>query len=101
MIFMVTQWIPYHKTNEWFEIFKKVKGSLPSYIKKWQMFSTPDKELGFKGYNIIMVEKGNADDALIEISRLIAPFWKIEGFAMKIEVVTGLKDSLKIAGKSL
>jgi len=101
MIFMVSQWTPYNKTDEWFEIFKKVVGKLPSYIKRWDTFATPDGDHGIKGYNVIMVEKGNADEALIEISKLIAPFWKIEGFSMKIEPVMGMKDAVKILGKSL
>ncbi|MBY8988108.1 MAG: hypothetical protein KGD61_06605 [Candidatus Lokiarchaeota archaeon] len=98
---MVTEWIPYHKTDEWLEVFKKVTSSLPSYIKKWQIFSTSDKKLGVKGYNLITVEKGNAEDAIIEINKLIAPFWKIEGFAMDFEIVMTLKDSMKVIGKSL
>lgn len=101
MIFIVTQWTPYNKTNEWFEIFNKVRGSFPNYIKKWQMFATPDENRGIKGYNLIMVEKGNADEALVEISKAIAPFWKIEGFAMKIEPVMSMKDAVKVLGKSL
>ena len=48
-----------------------------------------------------MVEKGNADEALLEISKIIAPFWKIEGFAMKIEPVMGMKDAIKVLGKSM
>jgi hypothetical protein len=65
------------------------------------MFATPDGDCGIKGYNLIMVEKGNADEALVEISKLIAPFWKIEGFAMKTQTVMGMKDAMKILGKSM
>ena len=101
MIFLVTQWTPYNKTEEWFKIFQEVRGKLPSYIKKWQTIALPDEDRGIKGYNLIMVEKGNADEALIEISKIIAPFWKIEGFGMKIEPVMALRDSVKVLGKSL
>ena len=88
MIFVVTQWTPYNKVDEWFKIFQEVKGKFPSYIKKWQTFALP-------------VEKGNADEALIEITKLIAPFWKIEGFGMKVETVMSMRDSIKVLGKSL
>jgi hypothetical protein len=101
MIFIVTQWTPYNKTNEWLDIFRKVQGKLPSFIKKWQTFATPDEDRGIKGYNLIIVEKGNADEAMIEISKLIAPFWKIDGFAMKTEAVFGMTDAMKVIGKSL
>ncbi|MFX1480055.1 MAG: hypothetical protein ACFFCI_18195 [Promethearchaeota archaeon] len=101
MIFMVTQWTPYHKTNEWLETFKQVQGKIPSFIKKWQTFATTDEDRGIKGYNLIMVEKGNADEAMIEISKLLAPFWKIEGFAMKTEPILSMRDALKIIGASL
>ena len=101
MIFVVTQWTPYNKTEEWFKIFQEVKGKFPSYIKKWQTFALPDEDRGIKGYNFIIVEKGNADEALIAIGKLIAPFWKIEGFAMKIETVYSMRDAVKVLGKSL
>jgi len=101
MIFIVTQWTPYNKVDEWFKIFQEVKGKFPSYIKKWQTFALPDEDRGIKGYNIIMVEKGNADEALIAIMKVIAPFWKIEGFGMKVETVMSMKDSVKVLGKSL
>ena len=101
MIFIVTQWTPYSKTNEWFNTFKEVQGKIPPIIKKWQTFAVVDEDRGIKGYNLIMVEKGNADEAMIEISKLIAPFWKIEGFAMKIEPAFAMRDALKVIGKSL
>ena len=98
---MVTQWTPYDKTDEWFKVFQQVAGKFPSYIKRWHTFATPDTKRGIKGYNLIMVEKGNADEALVEISKLLAPFWKIEGFAMKIEPLLGMRDAVKVIGKSL
>lgn len=101
MIFLVTQWTPYNKTEEWFKIFQEVKGKFPSYIKKWQTFALPDENRGIKGYNLIMIEKGNADEALIAISKVIAPFWKIEGFAMKLETVMSMRDAIKVLGKTL
>ena len=101
MIYMYTQWTPYNKTDEWIEAFRKVQGKLPAFIKKWQTFSTSDEERGLKGYNIIMTDKENVDEAMIEISKLTAPFWKIEGFAMKLEPLLTMKDSLKVIGKSL
>ena len=101
MIFMVTQWIPYNKTNEWFDVFKGVQGKFPSSVKKWQTFAVTDEDRGIKGYNLIMTEKGNVDEALIEISKIMAPFWKIEGYAMKIEPIFAMRDALKVIGKSL
>ena len=98
---MVTQWIPYNKTDEWFKAFQGVRGTLPSVIKKWQTFTVVDENRGIKGYNLIFVEKGNADEAMIEISKLTAPFWKIEGFAMKVEPVFGMRDAIKVLGKTL
>ncbi|UCC21215.1 MAG: hypothetical protein JSV62_08045 [Promethearchaeota archaeon] len=98
---MVTQWTPYNKTDEWFKVFQEVRGKFPSYIKKWQTFAVVDEERGIKGYNIIMVEKGKGDDAMIDIANILVPFWKIEGFSMKIEVLTGMRDAIKSLGKAL
>ena len=86
------------------EVFGKqqdVLGKFPSYIKKWQTFALPDEDRGFKGLNIVMVEKGNADEGLIAISKVIAPFWKIEGFAMKVDTLLSMRDAIKVLGKSL
>ena len=101
MIFMVTQWIPYNKTDEWLNTFKEAQGKLPPLIKKWQTFAVVDEDRGIKGYNLIMTEKGSVDEAMLEISKVIAPFWKIEGWAMKIEPLFAIKDALKVIGKSL
>jgi hypothetical protein len=100
MIFMGTQWLPYNKTEEWAEIFLKVNQKpLPSCIKKWQTFSSADGENGIKGINIIYTEKGQGDEALVEISRLILPFWAIEGYRWKLEPLYGVSDSLKVLAK--
>lgn len=48
-----------------------------------------------------MIEKGNADEALVEISKSFAPFWKIEGFSMKIEPLFTMRDAVKVIGKSI
>ncbi|MFX0000126.1 MAG: hypothetical protein ACFE9Q_00860 [Candidatus Hodarchaeota archaeon] len=98
---MVIQWTPYNKTNQWFEIFQKVRGKFPSFIKKWQTFTTVDEDRGIKGYSLVMVEKGKGDDAMTAIADLLVPFWKIEGFSMKIEPLYGMRDAIKALGKSL
>ena len=72
MIFMGTQWIPHNKTEKFSKIFLKMnQNPLPSCIKKWQTFSSADGENGIKGINIIYTEKGQGDEALVEISRLM------------------------------
>jgi len=100
MIFMGTQWIPHSSTEEWAEIFLEVnKNPLPSCIKKWQTFSSADGENGIKGVNIIFTQKGQGDEALVEISRLVLPFFKIEGYRWKLEPLFGVSDSLKVLEK--
>ena len=101
MIVLATQWTPYNKTNEWFNVFKDLRGKMPSSITKWQSFATPDEQRGIKGYNLIMTKKEEAEEALMEVSKLLAPFWKIEGFAMKLEILFSMKDAVKVIGKSL
>ena len=101
MIFMGTQWIPHNKTEEWSKIFLKVNQKpLPSCIKKWQTFSSADGESGIKGYNLIFTEKGKGDEAIVEIIKLILPFWEIEGYRWKLEPLIGVSDSIKVLGKS-
>ena len=100
MIFMGTQWLPYNKTEQWAKTFLEVaQNPLPSCIKKWLTFSSADGENGIKGINIIYTEKDKADEALVEISKLILPFWEIEGYRWKLEPLYGVSDSLKVLGK--
>ena len=100
MIFMGTQTIPYSKTEEWSKFFLKATAApLPSCIKKWQTFACNDGEHGIKGYNLIFTEKG-VDEAGAEISKVILPFWEIEGYGWKLEPLMGIADSFKVLGKA-
>lgn len=95
MIFMLTAWYPYPKTKEVME--KTISApQLPDYIKKWQIFGTPDGNNGTKVYNLIMVEKNKADEALIYITKLQNEFTDIDGYVWKIEPCLGVQDGLKV-----
>ncbi len=95
MIFMLTAWYPYPKTKEVIE--KTISApQLPDYIKKWQIFGTPDGNNGTKVYNLIMVEKNKADEALIYITKLQNEFTDIDGYVWKIEPCMGVQDALKV-----
>jgi hypothetical protein len=97
---MGTQWIPHDKTEEWAKIFLKVnQNPFPSCITKWQTFTSADGENGIKGINIIYTERGKADEALVEISKVILPFWEIKGYRWKLEPMFGISDTLKVIGK--
>ena len=101
MIFMGTQWIPYDKTEEWSKIFLEVsKKPLPSCIKKWQTFSSSDGTDGIKGYNLIFTDRQKGDEALVEITKMIMPFWQIEGYRWKLEPLIGVSDSMTVLGKT-
>lgn len=101
MIIMVTQWYPLNKGNLVAEKFlQALKNPLPSYIKKWQTFSIIEGEKN-KVYNLIMVEKGKADEAQIDIGKILNTFSEVEGYSMKLEIVLGARDSFKILGRSL
>jgi len=92
---MLTAWYPYPKTKEVME--KTISApQLPDYIKKWQIFGTPDGNNGTKVYNLIMVEKNKADEALIYIAKLQNEFTDIDGYVWKIEPCLGVQDGLKV-----
>ena len=95
MIFMLTAWYPYPKAKEVVE--KTVSApKLPDYIKRLQIFGTPDGNNGMKVYNLIMVERNKADEALIFITKLQNEFTDIEGYVWKIEPCLGVQDALKV-----
>ncbi|MFW9789069.1 MAG: hypothetical protein ACFFE2_07890 [Candidatus Thorarchaeota archaeon] len=91
---MLTVWYPNPKTKE---VTKRTIGApqLPDYIKKWQVFGTPDGKNGTKVYNLIMVEKNKSDEALIYITKLLNEFTDIDGYVWKIEPCMGVQDALK------
>lgn len=92
---MLTAWFPYPKGEE---VVKKSISTpkLPDYIKKWQIFGTPDGNNGMKVYNLIMVEKDKTDEALIFISKLQSEYYDIDGYVWKIEPCHGVQDALKV-----
>jgi hypothetical protein len=101
MIFMGTYRMPGNKLDEWLKCFANfTANSMPSCIKKWETYSCAAGKGGSKGYNIIYSEKGKADEALIEINKLMLPFSQIEGASWKLEPLVGVSDSLKILGKA-
>lgn len=92
MIFFVTELIPGHKLKEVVKNFKIPK--LPEYFKKWEFYFTPDGPSGVKIYNLIMVERGKGDEALLEITKLYNRESQLEGYSWKIETLIGLKDAI-------
>lgn len=96
MIYMLTAWYPPKDANAVLDAMKSVP-KLPDYIKKWQIFGTAEGEMGIKVYNLIMVEKGKSDEAAIFIVKMQQHFVdNVEGYKYKIEVLMGVKDSMKV-----
>lgn len=101
MIFMGIYRMPMDKTQEWMKCFSQMTANpLPPCIKKWQTFTCSDGDR-YKGYNLIVVKAGKADEALVEISKIIFPFCQIPGSSWMLEPVTGVTDTLKVLGKKI
>ena len=99
MIFMGTYTMPSNKTEEWMKCISDMAANpLSSCIKKWQTFSCSDGDC-FKGYNLILTDKEQADEAFVEVSKVIFPFCQIEGSSWKLEPLVGVPDALKVLGK--
>ena len=104
MIFMGTYTLPGNKTEEWTKCsLEMAEKSLPSCIKKWQIYSCAggDGLSGFKGYNLIFAEKGQGDEALVEINQRMLPFCQIEGSSWKIEPLLNVTDAFAILGTKI
>jgi len=95
MILMVTLWYPSHLTAKLGEIVPKMP-KIPDYIKKWKIYQTPAGKNGFKQYHLMFIEKGKGDDALVDVGKILRPFWEQEGVDLTIEPVYGQKDSFKV-----
>ena len=99
MIFLGTYSFPTNKIEEWKKCANDIMGNpLPSCIKKWQTFSCTNCE-GYKGYNLVFTEKGQAEEGLAEINRLMFPFLQIEGSSWNIEPLLGMTDTMKVLEK--
>ncbi|MBT8352192.1 MAG: hypothetical protein KJO26_13305 [Deltaproteobacteria bacterium] len=98
MILMGTYTMPNDKTEEWKKCMFDLAANPPTVgIKKWQTFSC-SYEFGYKGYNLIFTEKGQEDEALLEIAKTMFPLTQIEGTSWKLEPLMTVPDSLKILG---
>lgn len=95
MILNYIVWYPSFMAKNLLDIAKKMP-KMPSYVKKWQILQTGDGKKGIKQYNIIYIEKGHGDDAIVEISHMFKPFVDHEHIEAKLEVLIGVKDSMKI-----
>ena len=97
MIILITAWYPGHKAKEVAEMFlKQAEKGNPPYIKKWLSFGTSDGKDGMKGYNLVYIEKGHVDEGLANIYKLIAPYYKIEGYSVKFEVLSLVSEAAKM-----
>ena len=96
MIFMVTNWYPFHKVDEVFKIQQKVPQQFPPYIKKWQLFGTADGNQGLKGIGIVYADPEKGDEAVIYIAKIMSLFAEVEGYTWKVEPLMSMKDMLKV-----
>ena len=97
MIFMLTVWHPPGKAKEVLNKFQKVtEKGIPKSIRKWQIYTVADGLDGVKAYELIFTEKGQADEALVEIHKMLLPFAEVEGYRYKIEPLLGMKDTVKL-----
>ena len=97
MIFLVTQWVPAHKSLELAEKFFKIGGKpLPPVIKKWNIFGTDDGVNGLKTYHLIKTEKDKGDEAMNLIRELMVPFFTIEGVTIRIEILYGMQETARL-----
>ena len=97
MIVNFILWYPSSKAAELVELVKKM-GKPPSYVKKWLTMQTGEGKLGIKHYNIVYIEKGHGDDAIVEISKMFRPFLDHNDVEAKVEVLVSARDALKILG---
>ncbi|NHJ20737.1 MAG: hypothetical protein EAX91_07345 [Candidatus Lokiarchaeota archaeon] len=101
MIFMVTNWYPFHKEEEVAKIQLKVPQQFPPYIKKWQLFGTADGRRGLKGYGIVYTDPEKVDEAGRYITKVMSLFNEVEGYTWKVEPLMGMKDFQKMQSLKL
>jgi len=95
MILMVTLHYPAQMTEKVVETAMAM-GTPPEYVKKWLTFGSNSDPKGFKEINIIYVEKGHADEASIELSKMFIPFAQLGNVELTSEVLYSVRDTLEI-----
>ena len=96
---MLTAWYPYQSVNDMVKAMSNAPKA-PDFIAKWNIFATTDAEKGIKVYNLIMIKENVSDDAVITIGKMQNHFVnEVKGYSWKVEICTGMKDSLKMLGK--
>ncbi len=74
-------------------------GKPPAYVKKWLGFGATNGRKGLKMINIVYVEKGHADEASVEVTKLFVPILKLGKIELKTEVLASMSDVLAIYKK--
>ena len=98
MILNIILWYPSSKAKEVLSEVSKLPKP-PNFVKKWQFLQTAEGKAGIKHYNIIYIEKGKGDEAIVDISKMLWPILDKEYVEAKIEVLTSARDALKILSK--
>ena len=98
MILNIILWYPSSKAKEVLSEVSKLPKP-PNFVKKWQFLQTAEGKSGIKHYNIIYIEKGKGDEAIIDISKMLWPILDKEYVEAKIEILTSARDALKILSK--
>ena len=96
MIFMVTNWYPFHKGDEVANIQQNVPQQLPPYIKKWKLFGTADGRRGLKSYGLVYTDPAKVEEAGIYIAKIMSLFSEVEGYTWKVEPLMGMRDFQKV-----
>jgi len=94
MILNIILWYPSARASDLMkEVIKLPKP--PAFVKKWQTLQTSEGKDGFKQYNIIFIEKGKGDEALVELIKMLKPIFEKDYVETKVEVLLSARDSVK------
>ncbi len=90
MILMLTLFYPAEMQKKIMETSAGLKP--PAYVKKWQIYGATDGPQGYKAIHIVYIEKGKADEALVDIPKLFLPTMALGRVEIKFEILWSLRD---------
>ncbi len=100
MIIMYTLYYPSQMQEKLMEMAAKmITNKQPAYVKKWLSYGAMNGPNGFKWINIIHIEKGHADEASIELTKLFIPILKLGNFELQSEILGSIRDIMEIYRK--
>jgi hypothetical protein len=93
MLFMVTETWPHKSTAEFARVAAEALSKTPPPYIKSSIYATTSDD-GMKVYVLHEIEEGHEVDAFIEVVKIYAPYFGIEGWGFTVEPLLSPREAI-------